>query len=230
MLFDLAGRSYVNIGTVIMSSAALFLLAGMALYTRLYRIRGRLEDRLFFAMLVTDIIAAFADGMNNMLESSPVSRAGDLIIAGDTLFTLAFECFAFLFVLYADARAYQDPAHTRKRLPLYAVPFVLEIPVILGNLPGRYLFTVDEANRYHFGEYYPVIFLATAVYGLIGVMLLARIDARLILTMLLMVIVRLFGGRMARGISSTPFVYAVGLVYIQILRMNRGFYDEEESV
>ncbi|MBR4528678.1 MAG: hypothetical protein IKO80_00210 [Lachnospiraceae bacterium] len=227
MLIDFSRMSYLNTGTIIMDCAAVFLLVGMIVHTSYYRRRGSAADRIFYGMLIVDIIAALADGLNFSLERSPHPAAAGLIIAGDTVFTMAFETLCFMLVLFLDVRAYGFSQERRRKWNLYALPFVITIPVILGNVFFGYLFTIEPGTIYQYGGYYNLIFVAPAIYTVLAVILIARIDRHLVPMFLLMLIVRVYGGNFARGISSTPVVFAVGLAYVHIHMMNHTFYEEE---
>ncbi len=50
--------TYETRATLFTNGAALLILAGMLANTSLYRRRGRPEDRLFFALIITDMTAA----------------------------------------------------------------------------------------------------------------------------------------------------------------------------
>ena len=67
--------STLSIATLIVDGAAVFLLAGLIIYSRLYRGRGEPSDRLFFAMEVLTIIMAVADGLTYILDSSTIPKA-----------------------------------------------------------------------------------------------------------------------------------------------------------
>ena len=53
--------SFYGTATIIMGLASLFILGGMLIYTSLYRKRGNTEDKLFFALILTNIAAALFD-------------------------------------------------------------------------------------------------------------------------------------------------------------------------
>ena len=45
-------------GSLIMDAVSLFFMAGILNYTHLYRKRGRLDDRLYFAMILVNVVVA----------------------------------------------------------------------------------------------------------------------------------------------------------------------------
>ena len=90
------------------------------------------------------------------------------------------------------------------------------------------MFYVDETNAYFYGHFYNIIFVAPAVYGAACLYYLFKRGKALPVFFLIMLAVRIFGGALARGISSTCFVFAVGLVYVHIKMMEEAFYVEEK--
>jgi hypothetical protein len=230
MLPDLSVVSHLNAGTVIVDGAAVLILVGMIIHTSLYRSRGRLDDKLFFAMLITDLVAAVCDGCNYLLENGTDPLAARLIMIGDTVFSAAFVLFSLLFALFVYYRAHHDSERIRKNWLYYALPAFLSFSMILGNLFAGYMFYVDENTVYHYGDWYDLIFVAPALYGVLCIVNIWRIDKRLVFLFLVMIAIRIGGGMFARGISTTPIVFAVWLAFIHILTMNHPFYAEEESV
>ena len=92
MLPDLSVVSHLNAGTVIVDGAAVLILVGMIIHTSLYRSRGRLDDKLFFAMLITDLVAAVCDGCNYLLENGTDPLAARLIMIGIPSFPRHLFC------------------------------------------------------------------------------------------------------------------------------------------
>lgn len=54
--------------TVVTDIAALLLLISVLIYTGTYRKRGKFEDRLFFAMIILDMVSAVSDALNSVFE------------------------------------------------------------------------------------------------------------------------------------------------------------------
>ncbi|HAB93485.1 MAG TPA: hypothetical protein DCF49_01760, partial [Lachnospiraceae bacterium] len=68
-------------GSVIMDAAALFFMSGILIYTALYRKRGRLDDKLFFGMVLTNMALAASDATAYLLEGRAFTEAGKMIVA-----------------------------------------------------------------------------------------------------------------------------------------------------
>ena len=224
-----------DIGTIIMDEAAVFLLAGMIVNTRLYRKRGRFGDRLYFVMLVVVMIAAIADAMNFIFVESPYSFKGGLLIFGDTVFSLAYEIFPFLYILYLLCLRHWDEKKIAKRWIFFAIPAAVAVLIVLGNalmyLIGKkgYLFYIDEAGAYQYGAYYDIINIIVGIYLVFILYELCRINLKFLLAVVILVAARVGLRMIIRGVSATSFVLAVFLVYAHIQMMNDEFYEEERA-
>ena len=218
-----------NTGSIIMDVAAIFLLAGMMIHTKLYRKRGRLGDKLYFAMLVVVMIAAVFDAMNFFLEESPFSFRGGLILAGDTVFSMAYEIFPILYILYLTYLRHKDNNKVAKNWKILCIPAALAVLIVIGNLFGGYLFYIDEAGAYQYGAAYDILHIIVAAYLLFILYELCFINVRFLLATIILVAARV-GLRFAvRGVSSTAFILALLLVYGHIQMMNNEFYEEERA-
>ena len=100
-------------GSLIMDAASLFFMAGILNYTHLYRKRGRLDDRLYFSMIIVNVVMAVADGLAYFLEGRDLPMVREVIIAANAVFFGAFALFAYLMMLYLHYRAYGDRERLR---------------------------------------------------------------------------------------------------------------------
>ena len=213
-------------GSIIMDAASLFFMGGLLIYTSLYRKRGRLDDRLFFAMIAVNIALAVADGTAYLLERRIVEFAGSAISVCNIVFYAAFSIFPYLYMLYLDYRVYKDTKRIRKRKLVGGIPCFLLLILLLANLKTGWLYYVGEGNIYYFGPYNNLVFLPVAIYFLVSLYLVYRINPRLILLALLLLASRIAFGRWFRSISSTAFIYTLFLVCTHIYVMNRPLNEE----
>ena len=77
-------------------------------YTHLYRKWGRLDDRLYFSMIIVNVVMAVADGLAYFLEGRDLPMVREVIIAANAVFFGAFALFAYLMMLYLHYRVYGD--------------------------------------------------------------------------------------------------------------------------
>mgnify|MGYP006988858377 FL=1 len=212
----------LNIGTIIIDLSTIFLLVEMAIHTSIFRRRSWLSDQLFFVLIILDIIIASADAFNYSLEYSSLRFAGIAIILGDTVFSLAFEAFCLIYTLYLMCLAGKEVV-VRFKWRRYATPMAVEGVVIIGNIFGKYLFYVDDTVTYHFGPLYYVILLPLFFLIPICIIQIIKMNKKYLIIFLGVIFARILLGIMIRGISSTSFLFAIGLSYSHVCVMNKNF-------
>ncbi len=213
-------------GSIIMDATSLFFMGGILIYTSLYRQRGRMDDKLYFAMLLVNIVLAAADGMTYLLEGNLVIAGRVLMSAGNTAFFASFEIFAFLYFLYIDYRAYQSEERLRRMMILDGIPCFLILAVLVINLKTGWIYSVGENNNYQAGPYNSLVFLPVAFYFLLSLIRIRRISIHLVFLVALLMAARGGWGIWFRDISSTAFTYTLFLVCTHIHVMNHPLYEE----
>ena len=213
-------------GNIIINTAALFFMAGILIYASLYRRRGRLDDRLFFAMIVSNIVLAVADETSGLLEGSAFPGAKFLMIAANVISFVACAVFPYLLLLYFDYRVDQDEARLKRVRLLYGIPCFVLIALQTINLKTGWIFSIGEDNIYHFGPLSDLVFLPVAFYYLLSLFRVRRIDARMVFPAILLIVARVCLGLWIRDIFSTAFVHTALLVCIHISVMSRPLSKE----
>ena len=216
-----------NVGSVIMDVTALFYMGGLLIYTALYRRRGRLDDRLFFAMIIVNIILTAVDAITYLVDGSGFDFTGWVMLVGNLLFFAAFEIFPYLYMLYLDYRAHQDEARIRRIWPWYAIPCALILALLLVNLFTGWIYYVDGNGVYQSGPLNDLIFVPVGFYFLVSLIRVRKIDRRLVYLGILLVATRVAWGIWFRDISSTALIYTLFLVCTHIHVMNRPLSEEK---
>ncbi len=212
-------------GSIIMDATSLFFMGGILVYTSLYRQRGRTDDKLYFAMLLTNMVLAAADMITYMLEGNLVIAGRTLMAAGNTAFFASFEVFAFLYLLYIDFRVYKSEERLRRIKLTEGIPFYLIIAVLLANLKTGWIFTVSENNNYQAGPWNNLVFIPVALYFLLSLIRIRKINIRLVYLGILLIATRVAWGVWFRDISSTAFTYTLFLACTHIHVMNQPLYE-----
>ena len=133
-------------GSIIMDVTSLFFMGGLLIYTSLYRQRGRLDDRLFFALVLVNMVLAVADALTYLWEGSANPSVRVLIMIGNIVFYAAFELFPYFYLLYLDFRVYGSKDRLRKLKVLYGIPCFVILAMLLLNLWTGWLFVIGEDN------------------------------------------------------------------------------------
>ena len=215
-------------GSLIMDTASLFFMVGIVNYTRLYRKRGRLDDRLYFAMIVVNIAMSVADGLAYFLEGRQLPMVRETIIAANAVFFASFALFGYLMMLYLHYRAYGDSERLRKIKIPAAIPLALLFALILLNSRTGWLYTVGEDAIYHSGPLNNLVFVPTALYFAVGEVLAYKINIRLVALGALIIVSRIGWGFLIRDISSSAFTYTLFLVCTHLHVMNAPLMEDRK--
>ena len=213
-------------GSVIMDAAALFFMSGILIYTSLYRKRGRLDDKLFFGMVLTNMALAASDAIAYLLEGRAFSEAGIIIVVCNVIFYAAFAAFPYLFLLYLDFHARRDRERIRRISTLYSIPCLFMFALLLINLKTGWLYSVSEKNIYHSGPYNNAVFVPVVLYVAVILVKLLRLNRRLALLGVILILSRVAFGIWFRSISSTAMTYTLFLVATHIYALNRSINEE----
>ena len=224
--------SYSAVGTLMMDTAAICFLGGILVYTSMYRQRGRLDDKLFFAMILITIIMAVTEEFSFLILESGIPVGTKLILGDITVLHICFTVFPLLFLLYQDYRIYHSTSRLYKNLWLYSLPCLCTIIMIFFNLTGRFFFSVtylaeEKSMRCIREPYYFLIFINTVIYCLQVIYLMYRVSLSAVLMLIVLVAARIGLGIWIRDISSTVFTFTLLLAYTHIIAMNQSFYEED---
>ncbi|MBQ6373864.1 MAG: histidine kinase [Clostridia bacterium] len=214
-------------GTIIMDVMTLFLLGGILIYTSPYRKRGRLDDRLFFGMALVNIALAVSELSSYLLETGSASAARILMYAENTVFFAMVVFFPYLFLLYLDHRLHHDRARLRRLKLLYGIPCALFFILLIVNLKSGWIFSITQKNAYRSGPVDQLVFVPILFYFLVALTRAYRINPRLALLGVLLILSRIVWDIWYIDISSTAFMYTIFLVSAHVHVMNRSMLNEE---
>lgn len=221
--------SSATAGTITMDLASLFLMGGILVYTSSYRKRDRLEDRLFFYMILCNIAMTVGELLSYALENSILSFTKELMIVGNTVLFISLVLFPLLLFLYLDYSAEPDRNRLRIRKLLFGVPFFLFLIIMILNLKTGWIFSIDEGNVFQSGflaEQYWLPIILVLFYFLVSIVKVARIDKHMAGLGLFLIAIRLVWEIWYQGISSTSFVFTLFIVCIHIYVMNHPISEE----
>ena len=227
MLNDL---TYTALATVIIDIIAMFLLLGLIQLTRIYRQRGKLKDKIFFAMLLTDLLMTVTDISVELMNFSTVRALQIIMVLTATILTMAFEILCFLVFSYLYCSLPGGDEKLKNSYKLYAVPAAASIIMLLINIFGGFLFYADsKTGQYLHGPVYELVFVPVVIYAVMCIRILWDVNRQGIFLFFMLLVVRLGLESCFKSVSSTPFVYAVILIYLLVGTMNRSFHGEEEN-
>ena len=218
-----------TVGTIIMLCASLVLMGGMMLHTAPYRDRARLEDKLFFYLVATNLVLSCGELVSYLVEYSPSLLSTVLMYLGNTVFYIGVSLFPYLLMLYLEYRNHPDQMRLKRRKILYGIPFFLVVLLMLVNLKTGWVFSISRGNVYQPGprrfNYLPVI--PMWLYFVVTLAREYRFNKRLTLLGSLLLLCRLVWELWFVEISSTSFIYTLVLVCMQLYAMEQPLYKEE---
>ena len=206
-----------EVSGVIMNIVAIIITAGVMINTSLYRKRKRLDDRLYYLMLIICMITAVTDAAAYFLLNSPFSSIKVLYILSNILYSFFIFILPYLFILYENYQCFKDTKRLKKTALLFGIPTLLGIvaytmedwlPLDTGSLPDIILVIVLEL----------ILFLYT-VYLLY---LFGRFNRKMLVVFLASII----GLGIITSVSAAC-VFAILLCFAHICAMNEPFYGEE---
>ena len=208
-----------------------FILAGLSFYTALYRKRGRKEDRLFFALVLTDFVLCLVSAINHLFQYRLAHSYTRIAYIGNLAFQMLLHVFGFFLVslvctLYYGADGY---AKRKKERIFYNI---LIAAGILANaiITPMGLLVKMENDVFSYGTLYYVAGYAIPVFfGIIAEIYLFRTNKRMFFVLFVLVAFRVFGEWWEPRLAATPFLLAILLVMAHIETMNLAFYGEEEE-
>ena len=216
-------------GSVFMDGTALFLLIGILLYSSMQRRRGMTDDRLYYASVICCIVLAVSDACSYLLENRTGAYIREIVYAVNLIFYASLEFFPYLFLLYLEHRSRPDAQRLKRLQLLYLIPFLLIYVFLLVSLPFGWVFSINLVNGYELGPWHHVIYLPIAFYFLISLFRVYRINPRLFLLGIVLIISRIIWDVWYYGISSTVFVYTLLLLSMYIETMNYSIFRREEK-
>ena len=217
-----------TVGTIIMLAASLLLMGGILFSTAAYRKRDQLEDRLFFYLILANIVMSVGELLSYLLEMTSIPFSKPLMYLGNTVFYVALSVFPYLLLLYLEYRLNPDRDHMRKAKLLYGIPCMLVILLMLANLWTGWIFSIGAGNVYKPGPsdltFLPVI--PVWLYFVVSLFKVYRINRHLTLLGILLLATRLLWELWFQSISSTSFIYTLVLVCIHLYVMERPMVKE----
>ncbi len=222
--------SGINTGTVIMDIAAFLLLVGMMVNTRLYRERGRIDDKLYFYLLIMNMVLAFFDGMIFFLDESPIGGKAVILLCLESVFSILITFMPLLTALLMDYMWHRQEERVYKLWRPMMIGVVYSVVIVVINWGTGILYYTDANGIYTYAPLYPLVYVPGAVFSIYLIICSWQINRKLAASYLLLIAARLFLSVFLGDMSSTTFAFAMFLVYVHLQRMNEAFYEEGKAL
>lgn len=218
-----------TVGSIIMNAAAILLMIGILIYTSLYRKRGRLQDKIFFWLILSNMALAVGEWMSGILEFTAIPLTRPLMIACGTVSHIMFVFFSYLLYVYLDYATDPDLKRVRKTKILAGIPCILFAALMILNLKTGWIFSIGEENVYHSGSHSGLVYLPAVlvlIFYLLSLVKVYRTDKRMAALGAALLVIRCIWEFWYRDISSTSFIYTLILESMHLYVMNRPLYEE----
>ena len=218
----------LHLASVIMDMAAIFILVGLLIYTRIYRRRGHLDDKLFFHITIIAVIMAVSDAVTYIIDGSSVPHSALICMICNNVYFISFEMFIGILAVYMYYRVGKNKDKITRIGAYIMSPALVTCVLILINNFTRFLFWVDpDTNKYEDYAAYPIVFIAPLIYGIFIVFAVFKQQKKAVVLLALLVVIRLVSGFLFRGVSSTGVLFSMGLVFMHLFEMGLPYYREE---
>lgn len=213
--------------SIILDITSLIILSGLLIYSSLFRKRGRLEDKLFFAALVTNFILAVTDSLSYISEGSHLIAARDLIYLESTLSYAAYAIFPYLFLILLYCSFQGEKKHLSSNDLILGIPCFIFLVILLFNFRTRWIFYIDNNNIWKAGSVPELIFVPVLFYYFLVTIRMLKINRHHVLLLIIILAFGVMSDMLFNGVSSTAFVFAMFLTCTHINVMNRPLSEEE---
>ncbi len=230
MLFQFGSYEYIT-GTVITDAAAIALLLCIYANTADYRERGYLPDKIFHILIIMNMVSAFLDGFNSILEVNPVMTNGSrfLLILGHTIYYCVFGLCCYFMTLYLFSLR-KNEMFVQKYWMVTGIPFLALGIMLIINLFTGVLFSIDvNTGILKNAQLYLIVKIILYMYIVIGLAEIFLIKKRLVIVACILVLSKIALSRTLYLVSVESFIFAIGLVLAHICMMNKAFFEEVKS-
>ena len=243
--------------TILIDVVALLFLAGMFLCTRIYRKRGRLCDRLFSVMLITDAAMAVFDALVSLFNQSAISFSGTLVKVFGTFLYVVLSVNMLLIVLYTISLLPEGESIVKKYYKVLSIPAAAMIVALLINVFGGFVFYIHQkagnfsyedlfdiyytkdgsifydedtgVGAFNHGDMYWLIFVELEIYALIMIVALWKINKVGVFILAINFGAWLFMKFSMPAVSIAPLALAIIYIDLLVLTMNQSFYILKEA-
>ncbi len=213
--------------TIAVDGVSLLIMAGIIFYSRLYRKRGRLEDRVFFNMCIVNIALSLFDILAIGIDLLIPGQTGWLGQFFNSMFYACMYAFSFLLFWHTYCRG-QKGDKTLKEISFFSIPLAVGVGLIVLNIITHFAFYIDPATgTYYEGGLGFLLYLVPLFYFILFCVFMARIDVGDIWLFAGLLFIRVAAGYILNEAASTSILFAITLVFVHMQVMRVPFYEEE---
>ena len=139
----------MNLGEILVANGTSILLLVILLICRYMSGRNRrIADKVFSAIIFCAILGTFLETVTFLMDGKGGAFLRAVNFAGNTLLYACSVTAAMFWVWYVDLTLYRDVSRLKRaHLPIF-ISWVLMILLLISNLFGSFLFSIDADNVY----------------------------------------------------------------------------------
>ncbi len=181
----------LNIATLLIDGSTIFVLLGVLIQSTIMRKRGLEDDKLFFLLIIQNMVLAVADIVTYLADEKAFPGARFLNMFGITVFYIVMIIMCMTWTHYALVRFKRSDAKPGKKQKILYIPGIVMQCILLvnffvgyvfykddSNSFGGLVFAVDKGNVYHYGILFIPMFLIMGFYMVTGFILMSRYRRR----------------------------------------------------
>lgn len=157
-----------------------FLVCSILLFDFYQRREKRIfEDKLFLALLVSNMLILLIDAAGWYMEGQAVSLFNIIYVRTVIFYFIMNPLLPYLWLLYIDYQIFKDETRLGKLFWPYLLPILFSTLMVIANPFNQMLFYIDSNNVYHRGPWYP-LFIALSLSYLLYAFILPFLKRRMI--------------------------------------------------
>ena len=229
--------SIFNITTLILDLGTIFLILGLIMVTGVLRQRGREDDKMFFYLLIIEIVVAISDIVGYLADGKNFYGANFVQMAAMQVFYMAFTLESVTWSHYSDIRfkGSEKDFFRKRQLAFYAPGIILLIMLFVNAFTG-WIFSVDMDNVYHRGPLFIPMYIVEIFYitfGFVNVLRYRDAGADRILIPIwiyfLPIVIGIVVTFVIGGVSLAPIGMAVSIMFTHLGSMNETSDNDYED-
>lgn len=157
-----------------------FLVCSILLFDVYQRREKRLfEDKLFLALLVSNMLILLADAVGWIIEGRSLPFVNTVYVRTVIFYFIMNPLLHYLWLLYIDYQIFRDENRLGKLFWPYLLPILINTIMIVANPFNQMLFYIDSNNVFHRGPWL-FVFLGLAFSYMIYALILPILKRRMI--------------------------------------------------
>ncbi|MFA6948973.1 MAG: GGDEF domain-containing protein [Eubacteriales bacterium] len=152
--------SYFEVNLI---SAAVCIVILCNLRERSFR-NAMIDSSLFRLLLIINTLLLLTDNCITLLNGRTFGGAYTLNVISTSIYYILQPAFALIWMLYSNYKLFADRERLMRKLPLYIVPFVVNVLLAVISPYTHTIFFIDSMNNYQRGDLFSLSYAVAFIY------------------------------------------------------------------